>query len=124
MYTTIKYLIAGLAALLLVAGQGALLAADSFPAAVTSSITVHYADLNLDRPGDVARLYHRIAVAGHDVCGAHEPAVALQPSTAWERCVSDAIAQAVARVDRPELSAYHQRQLGRAPQRDARIAQR
>jgi UrcA family protein len=123
MYTIIKYLVAGVAALLMLAGEGALFAADSFPDATPSSVTVRYADLNLDRPADVAKLYHRIATASHSVCGQRELPGSLQPSTAWAQCVRDAIAQAVARVDRPELSAYHERQVGRAPQRDARIAQ-
>jgi hypothetical protein len=40
------------------------------------------------------------------------------------RCFTDAVAQAVARVDRPALSAYHQQRLGTASRRDATIAQR
>lgn len=54
-----KNLIAGLMALLLSAGQAALVAVDTFPAQLQRSVAVHYADLNLDRPSLSA--YHEQA---------------------------------------------------------------
>ncbi len=50
MSTIAKFLLASLAALLLCAGEGALFAADTAGAGSQRSISVRYADLNLDRP--------------------------------------------------------------------------
>jgi|HubBroStandDraft_1064217.scaffolds.fasta_scaffold1000778_1 UrcA family protein len=123
MYTFTKYLISALAALLLCLGQGALLAADTAPDG-QRSVTVHYRDLNLDRPADVARLYHRIAEAAASVCGARDLHVSQLVPPVYAPCISAAIARAVAQVDQPALSAYHERQVALDPLRYPSIAQR
>lgn len=123
MSTIAKYLIGSLVALLLCAGQGALLAADTFAAEPQHSVTLHNGDLNLGRPADVAKLYHRITLAAHGVCVPRNPAAGHPVLPSDQRCLSEVVAQAVSRVDQPTLSAYHRQQLGLACRRDSSIAQ-
>jgi UrcA family protein len=115
MYSINKIVISGLIALLVCIGEGALFAADTSAAELPQSITVRFADLNLDQPADAGKLYHRIRIAAESICSQRELDGTHRVSPAWERCVNDAVALAVARVDRPTLSAYHQRRLGRSP---------
>ncbi len=75
---------------------------------ITESTVVHFCDLDLNKPGDAARLYSRIRHAAASVC----------PST-WgdspqRDCYDAAVAAAVARVNKPLLSARHQ-QHGHGP---------
>jgi UrcA family protein len=114
----------GAALALLICGAEAALFATAASAAEVHSISVRYADLDLDRPADVARLYGRIRAAADNVCGPRVLTGSYVPQPHYQRCFADAVTQAVARVDRPALSAYHQQRLGLAPQRDATIAQR
>jgi UrcA family protein len=115
MYTIKRILISALIAGLVCAGEAALFAAATSAAELQESVTVRFSDLNLDRPADVARLYHRIRVTAQGICGERDLVLSSWPNPAWERCVNDAVTQAVSRVDRPALSAYHQRQLGLSP---------
>jgi UrcA family protein len=119
-----KTSIAGLVALLLCVAEGVMFATNTSAAELQQSTSVRYADLNLDLPADVAKLYHRIADAADGVCGPRELTGSRLVSPGYQRCFADAVAQAIARVDRPALSAYHQQQLGTALRRDATIAQR
>jgi UrcA family protein len=68
--------------------------------------TVQVADLNLDRPGDVAMLYERINLAAEQVC--HQRALngsyVLSPS--YDRCVSDTVDKVVASVNRAPLTSF------------------
>jgi UrcA family protein len=95
------------AAVLLVstAWQGVALSATT--AAPAESITVRFADLDLNKTADAAILYHRIYSAAERVCGERELPGSYFQSPAWERCVTLAVNQAVAQVDRPALNAYH-----------------
>ena len=124
MHSITHTLISGVVALLVCAGEGALFAADTSGSELQHSVRVRYADLKLDRPADVATLYHRIAFAAESACGPRLLTGSHLPTRSYERCFTAAVAQAVARVDRPALSAYHQQQLGIAPQRDPTIVQR
>lgn len=67
------------------------------------SITVQFADLDLNREAGVAQLYLRIKGAARRVCAeqADEQLVAEQNRA---RCVKRAVSTAVARIDRPMLS--------------------
>ena len=69
----------------------------------SASVTVKYADLNIASPSGALVLYERIRVAAHGACSyfwfktpAHEA-----------RCVQNAIAEAVTKVNQPELSAVY-----------------
>jgi UrcA family protein len=104
----VKYALGALAALFVVAWQGAALAASlDGPSARTVSVSVRYADLDLSRPGDVKVLYHRIRVAADAACGERELTGSHQRASSWVQCVAQAVDEAVARVDRPALTAYH-----------------
>ena len=124
MHSLTRTLIGAVVALLICGAEVALFAAGASAAEVPHSLTVHYADLNLDRPTDVATLYRRIAFAAQDICGPRLLTGSHLPEPGYQVCFNDAVAGAVARVDRPALSAYHQQRLELAPQRAARIAQR
>lgn len=76
-------------------------AADPDPS--SASVTVRSADLNIASPSGARVLYGRIGVAAHSAC-----------SHFWfktygdeARCVQDTIAEAVARVNQPALSAVY-----------------
>ena len=69
---------------------------------ITQSTVVSFHDLDLSKPADAARLYARIRQAAARVC----------PSR-WEDlpqrgCYDEAVAAAVARINKPLLSARHQ----------------
>jgi UrcA family protein len=67
---------------------------------------VHFADLDLSRGAGVAALYGRIRFAAREVC---EPVQdrALRSIGARTRCMTQAIARAVADVNVPTLTSYH-----------------
>jgi UrcA family protein len=71
------------------------------------SSTVHFRDLNLDRPQDVARLYNRITVAADRVCGPRSLTGSYYKTADYESCYADAIAQAVANVDHASVTSYY-----------------
>jgi UrcA family protein len=79
---------------------------DSANSVVSSSKVVRYHDLNLNQAEDVATLYTRIRRAAAEVC------TASAASSMQRDCYQEAIATAVARVNSPSLSAYHQRRSG------------
>jgi UrcA family protein len=124
MHSLTRTLIGAIVALLICGAEAALFAADASAADLPQSLSVHYADLNLDRPADVATLYHRIAAAAEYICRPRLLTGQHLPEPGYQVCFNDAVTQAVARVDRPALSAYHQQRLELGPQRAATIAQR
>jgi UrcA family protein len=67
---------------------------------------VKYADLNVSSPAGASALYARIIVAANGVCRAldgHD----LSSKTHFNRCVQNAIADAVTKVDQPALYSIH-----------------
>jgi UrcA family protein len=73
-------------------------------------IVVHFADLNLDSAHGAASLYNRLNGAAKDVCreeGTRDVASIARVKT----CVAAAVSVAVARVDRPALTAYYRAKL-------------
>jgi UrcA family protein len=87
------------------------------------SSLVHYSDLNLNRPRDVARLYARITLAADKLCGPRSLTGSYYKRADYESCYSDAVAQAVARVDQPSLSAYFRQRSPEPVSREISIAQ-
>ena len=81
--------------------------ADTPRGAEVPSITVRYADLNLDQAVGVQRLHKRLRAAAEQVCGIQVNPGSRFVSDAWKQCVDRAVGEAVAKVDRPALSAYH-----------------
>ena len=86
----------------------ALAAASNAPAAGdVGQTTVHFGDLNLERPADAAVLYRRIRHAAERVCGEPQVTGSRTVSSSWSSCVRQAVDHAVLAVDRPALTAYH-----------------
>lgn len=73
----------------------------------TSSVTVHYGDLNLSKPRDVDTLYIRLHNSAKDVCGDDEDVVELWKLDTIARCEQQAMANAVATIHRPMLTALY-----------------
>jgi UrcA family protein len=70
------------------------------------SITVHFADLNTANSQGAATLYRRLQSAAASVCRDPEPSKQLARVWAYTDCVHTAMSNAVAKVNRPALTAY------------------
>jgi UrcA family protein len=77
-------------------------------AADVPTVAVRYADLDLRHEAGVKVLYRRLYNAAVEVCGQRERTGSRIVRVAWKSCVAATVAAAVAMVDRPELTAYHQ----------------
>ena len=75
-------------------------------------VAVSYADLDLSKPTDAEVLYRRIQTAGRVVC---QPLASreLMRRALWQTCYESAVENAVAQVNRPLVSAAHQRKVGK-----------
>ncbi|HWJ36938.1 MAG TPA: UrcA family protein [Steroidobacteraceae bacterium] len=104
-----KIVLGSIAAIVLLITSPALYA-DSAPDEIRHSTTVHYADLNMNKPAGTAALYRRITVAASRVCGPRALTGSYYPLPDYTRCYNKAIATAVAQVDRPQLTAYYHAQ--------------
>ena len=69
-------------------------------AADPATRTVRFADLNISSPAGAHELYMRILAAAQVVCSY----IPFATDADKARCVRDAIADAVTRIDQPELS--------------------
>jgi UrcA family protein len=68
---------------------------------------VRFSDLDLSKADGAAALYARLRHAARVVCAPGESRE-MGIAAMYRACMNDAIANAVARVDRPLLSQYHQ----------------
>lgn len=115
---------------LVAAALAALVATVALPAAadgrfIQQSLEVRYDDLDLGKNAGIAQLYGRLRTAAETVCdtGYRPQTLFLVPT--WRACLTGALDQAVAEVDRPALTAYHAAQANRGGARDtARLAAR
>jgi UrcA family protein len=105
-------------------GGTALAVPEATAGAALPARVVRFDDLNLGQPRGVAMLYGRIQAAAAQVCGDAQRVGSRIVSTAWQVCVAKAVDRAVAQVDRPALTAYHEARTG-APSliRTAAVAQ-
>jgi UrcA family protein len=78
------------------------------------SVTVKFADLDLNRQAGIARLYVRIKGAARRVC--NQQATDQQVNQTYPVCVKRAVSTAVARVDRPMLTDYVAQLAGNPPE--------
>lgn len=69
----------------------------------SASRTVKFADLNISSPSNAHVLYRRILAAAQVVCSY----IPFATDADKARCVRDAIADAVIKIDQPELSAVY-----------------
>jgi UrcA family protein len=80
-------------------------ARSAVPTADSHSVTVQFADLDLNREAGIARLYSRIKGAARRVCD-QQASDLLATKQSYPVCVKRAVSTAVARIDRPMLSEY------------------
>lgn len=71
------------------------------------SMAVSLSDLRFDRPSDVAAGYERITYAANQVCGPRATTGSYYTAPGYTRCYTQAVDQAVASANRPELTAFH-----------------
>jgi UrcA family protein len=76
------------------------------PQVIVRQKVVRYADLDLSKQSDAAELYARLRRASNRVCG-HEDNRNLAMQRAHESCSSEALADAVERVNASALTALH-----------------
>jgi UrcA family protein len=77
-------------------------------------VTVSYSDLDLSKPAGAQTLYKRIKAAASHVCGSRGHYTRLESRKVWRGCYDTAIADAVAQIDRPSLTALHKEAADRA----------
>ena len=98
-----QILIAGLAVITL-----GLASTSTFAASPSSeSITVNYAELDLTQPAGAQILYRRIQQAAFEICGGGFIGPFGDIRTKASPCYKNAVANAVAQVNSPRLSALH-----------------
>jgi|HubBroStandDraft_3_1064219.scaffolds.fasta_scaffold325263_2 UrcA family protein len=124
MSRTTQFLISAALAVLVNALAAVSLADTPGTTANQHSFAVHYSDLSLDRPADVARLYQRISRAADNACGPRELTGAHIELTAYRSCFDAAVGKAVAAVASPALSAYYREQLAASHTHATTLAQR
>ncbi len=81
--------------------------------AVTKSITVSYADLNLASAAGANALYQRIRGAAHKVCTLDNESPYEVQGLAKRKCIVGAIDQAIMKVNSPVLVAMYKAKSGR-----------
>jgi UrcA family protein len=103
-------------ALLLSTLMGALgaidMAAAAEPTPEIATRRINYSDLDLSRTAGAAALYRRIKSAARQVCDPMDSRAFGISYTAMHACVQQAIARAVADVNAPVLTSYHQAATG------------
>jgi len=82
------------------------------PAAELPTVTVRYADLNLNTPAGVEMLYARLRAASRSVCGVVD-AHGLNDAQAAKSCYREVLEAAVENVHLPTLTALHSTGTGR-----------
>jgi len=88
--------------------------ADDTPVVVhaspSSSMVVSIRDLDLQRSGDVERLYSRLNIAADQVCGTRAFNVFYYTYPRYRACVDNAVQKAVAQIHQPGLTAFSRQQ--------------
>ena len=103
-FNSASVLAAAFVALVCAAGTGKALAAQ--PDDVLTK-KVAYGDLNLESAQGAKVLYVRLRAASHEVCAPLE-SIELSRQVAWHECVNNAMDSAVAKIDKPMVSALHE----------------
>lgn len=88
--------------------------ASAAPAIAARTVTVNYRDLNLSTIEGATTLYQRLQGAARSVCDG--PVGGLHAYQEWRSCYDAAIADAVAKVNSPLLTALH-----RGPDKNANV---
>jgi UrcA family protein len=83
-------------------------------AAESAGIRVVFSDLNLSTPAGIDALYGRIKTAAARYCEPAQAVTGTRLSARYDRCVKDAIATTVQKVNTPGLTALHATRTGSA----------
>jgi UrcA family protein len=102
-------MLAGFAALACVAHGGTVVAQ---PAEPLTKI-VAFGDLNLDSDQGAKVLYARLRHAAQYVCAPLEDSRDLSLKAIWQNCVENSLSDAVGRINKPHVTALHNRIAGR-----------
>lgn len=84
---------------------------------------VKYGDLELDSTAGIQVLYRRLSNAAKEVC-APSVSVPLTLRSKARECANQALADAVARMNHPNLNAYHAAKTGFAKDGETKVASR
>lgn len=71
------------------------------------SIQVQYAQEELDTDAGAANVYRKLKKAARRVCGIDGGFLNLHEKTVAQQCVTDTLAAAVRKIDRPMLTSLH-----------------
>ncbi len=96
--------------------------ADDF---VVPTSIVKYGDLDLSHKAGEAALYHRINQAARKVCASLDFSQSVAPISlgeAYKTCLREAVSGAVAKIDRPEFTAYVTTQTSPGTSKPAQLA--
>ena len=100
-------MVAGVAALAILASAGAPSLAKAAVQGDLRSETVKFDDLNLASQAGVQALYVRIRTAAREVCGPATLTGSGVSAAVWRACVSASLHDAVLKVKNPALTAYY-----------------
>jgi len=110
-------------ALLTAASISAPLAKAADSTAEPPTMTVRFNDLNLGNAPGIAALYRRIVSAAEIVCRPYLVTTgSMFPPHAYVACRDKAIADALGKIDRPELTRYYREREGRPVRNDEAAA--
>jgi UrcA family protein len=74
---------------------------------------VAYGDLNLETEAGAKVLYARLRHAAQDVCSPYQ-SDELAYKIVWRTCVENSLSDAVGRINKPRVTALHNKDAGRA----------
>jgi UrcA family protein len=106
-----RYALTGAAALSLILTARVAMATPQ-PDFQPKSVVVSYSDLDLSSRKDVSRLYGRIKRAAQEACD-NPPLNELTRLVRYKSCLDQAITDAVARVNVPQLTSMHEAEMHR-----------
>jgi UrcA family protein len=85
--------------------------AQSYGQGLSKKVT--YGDLNLETEAGAKVLYARLRHAAQDVCSLYQ-SDELARKRVWRTCVENSLSAAVGRINKPQVTALHDRSAGRA----------
>jgi UrcA family protein len=74
---------------------------------------VYYGDLNLETEAGAKVLYARLRYAAQDVCWLYQ-GDELARKRVWQTCVENSLGDAVGRINKPRVTALHNKSASRA----------
>jgi len=74
---------------------------------------VYYGDLNLETEAGAKVLYARLRYAAQDVCSLYQ-SDELARKRVWQTCVENSLSDAVGRINKPLVTALHNKSASRA----------